>query len=193
MNRRLFTILVIITCFTGGSIFAQDTLVTKKGKTLLVKILSAKFGNVDYKLFEDPSNCLFTIKSERVRAIKYESVKVDTLPLTEERIRRNMQLKGIHDADVYYNKYQGARAGTIVTTVATAGIGGVVPAILCSKAPPAPQNLGCPDPKLMENEHYNAAYKKEAKKIKTTNVWAGFGMGVLVDIGLGIIIALARK
>lgn len=193
MNRTFFTILLIITGFAGGSIFAQDTLITKKGKTILAKILSTKFGNVDYKLFEDPSDCLFTIKSERVRAIKYEIVKIDTLPLTEERIRRNMQLKGIHDADVYYNKYQGARAGTIVATVATAGVGGLVPAILCSKAPPAPQNLGCPAPRLMENEYYRAAYKREAKKIKTTNVWAGFGMGVLVDIGLGIIIALARK
>ena len=116
------------------------------------------------------------------RPAKEEQVSAkDTSALTVNGQPATMSQKGKIDARNHYEKYHGASTGTLITT-ALGGVFGLIPGIACSVTPPEDKRLGVPNPLLMKNVEYDAAYRKEAWRIKRKKVLIGFAEGAAIDV-----------
>jgi hypothetical protein len=88
---------------------------------------------------------------------------------------------GFKDAKTQYDGYSSASSGTLIATVLT-GVGGLVPAFICSLTPPADKNLGMQDSTLAQLADYKNGFKEGARLKKSKKIWTNFGIGALVDV-----------
>jgi hypothetical protein len=180
-------------------ITAQDTISLKMQGSFASQIQSVDSFHVRYKKFDNPFGPTYTAQKKSVTFIRYENgERIDADSLTKinqpnisgmssvddgpvystvaSTSSLTMLKKGDEDARVYYNSSCGA-IGTGVTAFLLVGIGGLIPAVICSSVPPRVENLRYPSEQLWANQYYQQGYKKRAKKIKQRKVWRGFAIG----------------
>jgi len=170
----------------------KDIIVTKDNRhiTCIVK----KITPTEIKYVEKAHNKkkVSWIMAFDVDYIIYKSGDKEIIKANEPTIA----LRGKYDAKKYYaggrraKSWRSARGWTCATTVACGGVVGLIPAIACSSTRPKTKNLNYPDEKLMQNQEYNHAYRREAKKIKSGKIWGGYVEGIVILLELGLDIAI---
>lgn len=187
MKRILFIILTL-SLFTS-TIFSQDIITKKTGEDISAKVSEVTQTEIKYKKFDNLDGPIFSILKSEVLMIRYENGTKDifnettTKPVVNSQTTsieitdEDMALKGKEDAQA---NYRGAKSGagwTAATTILLSPIIGVIPAVACSSAAPADENLNYRDNNLMKNTAYSKAYIDQAHKTKKKKVWTSFGIG----------------
>jgi hypothetical protein len=188
--KRIFFIILTLGLFTS-SVFSQDIITKKTGEDISVKISEVTQTEIKYKKFDNLEGPIFSILKSDVLMIRYENGTKDifnettttTQPIitsqtnVKEVTDEDMALKGKEDAKA---NYRGAKSGagwTAVTTILFSPIIGVIPAVACSSAAPADDNLNYRNNDLMKNTAYSNAYIDQAHKTKKKKIWTSFGIG----------------
>ena len=188
-------LLFILFICSSNIIKAQDTLSTRYGETILVKVIEVGTSEVKYKKLDNLNGPVFSMLKSDLLMIKYENGTKDDFSSIKKIEENNFSgydpyIQGKLDAQRYYNGYK--TAGTIAFISNFAYIP-VVPSLIFSIAAtskiPKDENLNYPSISLMENEKYADSYRQEAKKIKNRKTWIVFGVGGVGSII--IILALA--
>ena len=192
MKQLIFSFALIF-CITNIS-KAQDSLVMKSGEVIQAKVIEINTEEVKYKKFDNLTGPLYSILKSELSIIKYEngtredfSALISTIdPLS------NMYINGRRDATEHYSNYRVAGTATFLTTsIPIYGfLFGIPPAVICASTPPAYENLGFPDEKLMQNQLYANGYKDRAREIKSKRVLKNY-LSALPGFALGTLVVLA--
>ncbi|MCU0445157.1 MAG: hypothetical protein MUE85_09575 [Microscillaceae bacterium] len=212
--------IILCSIFSLGlnvALFAQDIIVETNGNEIMAKVIKVTQTEVEFKTWNTGDEKIHTITRNGIQKIKYQdgyvlnndpkSTVTITPPSTTtttgievgdpnikpaNRFGNNeLYQKGFADAGNYYSGYQGAGTATIVLTVLSGGIVGLIPAVACSTTPPKLKNLGIPPSNYSQSEQYIAGYTAAAKKIKSRKVWQNYGTGIGILLGLGILLSVA--
>ncbi len=175
--------IILFVCLFCASlfVFSQDTLYLLNQTKLVCRVLRINVANVVYiKNDTLPKVRELLIPKSQVRLIAYyngsfEIISVKKIKSTEI---NSTFLKGSSDAEKFY-KHPGGSIGTGITSFATGGIAGLIPAIACSATTPKITNLGLPKDALIKNKDYMLGYIFQAKKMKQKKVWTGYSLGIL--------------
>jgi len=85
--------------FSGLTIFAQDTIVTKKGEEIKSKIIEITSGTVKYQKYSNLEGPMYSISKEDIVFIKYENGEKDTfINEDSELINNDNELKIIENS-----------------------------------------------------------------------------------------------
>ena len=177
------------------NVYCQDIITTNNGNEIKAKVIEISPTTVKYKITDSTDLQVFFIEKSMVFMIKYQngskdifrndsSIHIEASVYPREDVKTNyvnMAEKGKNDADKFYHGYAASVAGTIATTVVGIGIYGLITASKCASTPPSDKNLNYPDRKLMMNQVYRAAYKKQAHQIKKRKIWTAFGTTVGIE------------
>jgi hypothetical protein len=166
----------------------------KSGEVIQAKVIEINTEEVKYKKFDNLTGPLYSILKSELSIIKYEngtredfSALISTIdPLS------NMYINGRRDATEHYSNYRVAGTATFLTTsIPIYGfLFGIPPAVICASTPPAYENLGFPDEKLMQNQLYANGYKDRAREIKSKRVLKNY-LSALPGFALGTLVVLA--
>ena len=189
--KKLFLLLLI------GSISitakSQDTIVTKKGEDMMVKVIEVNMGIIRYKKLDNINGPIFEIQKTDVFMLKYENgireVLVDnsqSTPLINSLTPTYQQ--GVDDAKRYYHKRGGAAAGTFFATLVAGGLLGLIPAIITSSHTPKDKNLDYPNASFMQNPEYYKGYTHKAKSRKSARIWTMYGVAVGINVAVAVIL-----
>ena len=186
--KRLIVLIIVV--FSGlYHAVAQDIITLKSGDELKVKIIRLNAKDVTFQ----PQGVTDTLSMWREEILKLTYQNGTLIYLAEKSpliknqgsVYDSMYYAGVNDASLYYKGYKSASAGTLVSALVFPL--NLIPAIACSSTPPADENLGYKDKKLMENTDYNTGYKEQAYKIKKKKVWKNFAIGTGAFFGLYIL------
>ncbi len=196
--KRIFLILFSIFSSVLFSL-AQDTIITKSGSDILVKIEEIGLTEIRYKKFDNLEGPLHVILKSDVSMIRYKNGIKDVF--ADENIndyapavvssKTDLYLKGQSDAVKYYKGYKEAGIVTLITGLILPVLV-IIPAIIISSTPPQEIDLNFPDPKLMKHQDYYMGYTFRAKKIKSRKVWTNFGIA-LGCYGVAFIIVYSQQ
>ena len=182
-----FAVLISITTFS------QDTLTTKKGDQLIVKVLEVGTNVIKYKKSDNLDGPAFeTLKSE-IFMIKYQNGTKDVFN-GESISEKNTDTPDVScfqakkDAKKYYHRMGFAGGGTLIASLVSPLLG-LIPAIACSSSTPKDSKLDYPDALQMKNNIYNECYTNAAKKKKSRRVWTMWGIGLGVNIVAIVVIS----
>lgn len=186
--KRLF-LLIILVFFGLYHAVAQDIITLKSGDEIKGKIIRLNAKDVSFQ--PQGVNDTLSMWREDIEKLTYQNgtliylAEKKTSPKVTGYDYDSMYYAGVNDASTYYKGYKGASAGTLVSALVFPL--NLIPAIACSATPPADENLGYKDKKLMENQDYNLGYKEQAHKIKKKKVWKNFAIGSGAFFGLYIL------
>ena len=175
---------------------AQDTLSTRYGETILVKVIEVGTAEVKYKKLDNLNGPVFSMLKSDLLMIKYENGTKEDFSSIKKIEEYNLSgidpyIQGKNDAQRYYKGDK--TAGTIVLISNFIPFVGIIPSLVVSIAAtskiPKDENLNYPSISLMQNEQYANSYRQEAKKIKNQKIWKNFRVGILVSLGLMLPIA----
>jgi hypothetical protein len=198
-----YILLFILFICSSNIIKAQDTLSTRYGETILVKVIEVGTSEVKYKKIDNLNGPIFSILKSDLLIIKYENGTKDDFSSIKKIEEYNLSgidpyIQGKLDAQRYYNGYK--TAGTIAFISNFAYIP-IIPSLIFSIAAtskiPKDENLNYPSISLMQNEQYANSYRQEAKKIKNQKIWKNFRVGariggsILLIYGLGLGLAVS--
>ena len=213
---RQICVLITISLW-GPSLFSQDIIYLNNGTEIKAKIIELTSETVKYRKYEQPDGPLRNISYFDLFMILYEDgtrevFKAEDRPTVQSQWREELLpqkesgnvffsqnnnqdfcFQGQQDAYRYYTGYKEAAAWTGVATILGGAILGIIPAIACSSSDPQSSSFSVPDNELLRNSTYYQCYSREAKRIKSKKVWTYFGIGVAVDVALGIIIFSATE
>ena len=189
--KKAIVLLIFIFC-SLSFVTAQDIITLKSGQELKARIV--KLNPKDVAFIQENHSDTLTLLRDEIKMLHYQNGI--TIYLSENEIpiklaadsepgNDSLFSRGASDASIYYTGYKAAATGTLITSIFIPW--GLVPAIACSSTPPATNNLGYRDPKLMQNPSYYAGYTDKAFKIKKKKVWTNFGIGTGAAIAFYII------
>lgn len=188
--------LILFFVFCVTKLVAQDTLIFKNNEIQVVKILEIRTEEVKYKKLDNLDGPDFIIKKSELNQIQYSNGKVESLLEAVDIPSVGASsfgpaeatfAKGQLDAMKYYRGYKPSGTGTIITTLLFTPAG-LIPAIACGSTSPKDKNLGYPNSELFNNPDYRNGYREKAKRIKANKVWTNFGIGLGVNLVLGLIL-----
>jgi hypothetical protein len=198
-----YILLFILFICSSNITKAQDTLSTRYGENILVKVIEVGTSEVKYKKIDNLNGPIFSILKSDLLIIKYENGTKDDFSSIKKIEEYNLSgidpyIQGKLDAQRYYNGYK--TAGTIAFISNFAYIP-IIPSLIFSIAAtskiPKDENLNYPSISLMQNEQYANSYRQEAKKIKNQKIWKNFRVGariggsILLIYGLGLGLAVS--
>ena len=173
-------LLFILFVCSSNIIKAQDTLSTRYGENILVKVIEVGTTEVKYKKLDNLNGPIFSMLKSDLLMIKYENGTKEDFSSIKKIEGNNLFLiddsvQGKNDAQKFYNGYK--TAGTAVITTGYL-VPLLIPALAISIATttkiPKDENLNYPSISLMQNEKYANSYRQEALKIKKRKVWLNF-------------------
>lgn len=181
LSLMLFLLCAVLHCH------AQDVIIRKSGDTVQAKVLDVNAAEVRYMKYGQTSGSSYVLLKSAIKQINYGNgivdsfvvvPKVDTnaLPGISDPFR-----EGRRDARKYYNKYKALSFGTLFASVLSPELA-LIPAIAGGSKDPKERNLGYPNPGFLKNQAYVQGYKQEAAKIKQSNVWRYWCMGLVVNL-----------
>lgn len=175
--------LLCITVFLGLAVhaLAQDTICFVNGSRKIAHVIKTR-PNMIYRDTGRFSKDILVPKN-MVRYVlysggNYEVVSLKNINPTE--INYSFT-KGSEDAEKNY-RHPGGSIGTGITSFATGGILGLIPAVFCSATRPKGENLGLPKGAPVSDKSYMLGYYSKAKKMKQRRVWKGYFIGVSAAI-----------
>jgi len=179
---------------------AQDTLFTRTGDTLLVKVAEIHQEDVGYRKPENPDGPVYFLSIRKVLRIVYangitEEFTGEATVLRADSITAiysdgNDELiggvpgndalyfyrRGESDARRYYRGYKQAATVTLVSSLFFSPFVGIPTAIVCSTTSPKESTLNYPSPELYRQPDYALGYNAKAKKMKAGKVWANWAI-----------------
>jgi len=169
---------------------------TKSGEDIQATVVEITTSEVKYKRFDNLDGPLFTEEKSNIVMIRYENGTKDIFTQTatnEENAFSNLSsqelyILGQRDAAKHYDRYKAAATGTLITGLISPLVG-LIPAITCSSTSPSQSNLNSPNPDLMKKSDYYDGYRRKAKKIKQSKVWANWGISFAVNIFAVLLLA----
>jgi len=187
MKSTVVKLLFILLMFTCKGLFAQDTLVTIQGDSLIAKVVSVNTKEITFKLWtkQNGSSYLY-YKSELHAYLSMDGKREIYNPITKPappKVEVSNGIKyekgtdcdeGTYDARYSYRGYTGAGTATCVISLLNP-IVGLIPAAICSSVPPAENNLGV-YAFSTRSQSYMSCYRQEAAKIKQRKVWTNWGV-----------------
>jgi len=177
---------------------AQDTLSTRYGETILVKVIEVGTAEVKYKKLDNLNGPVFSMLKSDLLMIKYENGTKEDFSSIKKIEEYNLSgidpyIQGKNDAQRYYKGDK--TAGTIILISNFIPLVAIIPSLVFCIANtskiPKDENLNYPSISLMQNEQYANSYRQEAKKIKNQKIWknfrvgAGIGGSILLILGIG--------
>jgi hypothetical protein len=191
-----YILLFILFICSSNIIKAQDTLSTRYGESILVKVIEVGTSEVKYKKLDNLNGPVFSMLKSDLLMIKYANGINEDFSSIKKIEEYNLSgidpyIQGKNDAQRYYKGDK--TAGTIVLISNFIPFVGIIPSLVVSIAAtskiPKDENLNYPSISLMQNEQYANSYRQEAKKIKNQKIWKNFRVGILVSLGLMLPIA----
>ena len=195
---KTFLLIVVGLLAAGRSSWAQDTLVTRHGEAIVVKVSRITPQEIEYKHFDNPDGPLIVVLKSGVAAIRYangtrEAFNADepaatstpvitepayALPTTKKMplVQGDLYVQGQMDAQMYYRK-NGALWGTAITTFLIPPAGLIV-GVATGASRPSPGNFFTPNPELLREPEYLRGYQKQAHRRKAGKAASGFGLGL---------------
>jgi len=199
------------------TLFSQDIVYLNNGTEIKAKIIEITSETVKYKRFEQLDGPIRNILLPEVLMIIYEDGTHEVFQKEEKNTNQTLRqdellpfrepagaflaqtnnqdfcFQGQRDASTYYTGYREAATWTSAATILGGVIIGIIPAIACSTSDPQSSTFTVPDTELLRNSTYYQCYSQEAKRIKSKKVWTYFGIGVAVDLAIGLIIISATQ
>jgi len=188
MKSTVVKLLFILLMFSCKGLFAQDTLVTIQGDSLIAKVVSVNTKEITFKLWtkQNGSSYLY-YKSELHAYLSMDGKREIYNPITKPAPPKVEVINGIkyekgtdcdegtYDARYSYRGYTGAGTATCLISVFMTPIVGLIPAALCSSTPPSESNLGV-YAFSTRSATYMSCYRQEAAHIKSRKVWTNWGV-----------------
>ena len=190
-------IVFIVIALNCQSASAQDTLLLVTGAKVVVDIKEVNDEFILFTMWPDTMNITklpldrvdsFTTRDGKSHQFKLKPEEEKVILATLPQEPMGMEAMAKADAKKHYNYSKITGIGMFFTTVFATPVVGLMVAIPASATPPADKSLNAPNEVYLKNPVYYDAYKKEAHKLKKMRVWAGFGVGVVVDILITAII-----
>lgn len=206
MKKQVLTLLIFFTTVVTG--VAQDMITQRDGSETPAKVTEITNQEIKYKRWDNQTGPLYGVNRKDVLFIKYENgakdifdtqgnltstvaptnLNPDTSPTmavaaypSSNVTKEDLYLKGTQDAERYYSRHTGPATWTLLTSLFTNGLLGLIPAIACSTTAPKVHNLGYPDQRLMDNQRYAEGYIAQAKRKKSRKVWTNFAIGTAIS------------
>ncbi len=190
MIRALLPLLCLLFSVAAS---AQDTLVLRTDRELVVKVLEINPTEIIYKRFdnlEGPN--IIVLKSdvarivyangtreefdeEPARAPADKPVVVRTPETVPPRTEQEMYQQGRMDAIQYY-RGNGALFGTMAATLYPPA--GIITGVIVGAVPPNPAKFYSPTPELFRNPAYMKGYQVQAHRRKVGKAATGFCIGL---------------
>lgn len=179
---------------------AQDVIYLHKGNMFECKIGEVGEQEVQYS-FKSAPHVKYTLKREEIKNMFFAQTLVEVqkrlapkdsiiqVPRSRN-VSATMFIQGGLDAERYYHNHTGAGTGTLVATLLTGGIVGVIVALGTSETKPKYHNLGFPNAQLMEDIDYKRGYIDAAYRKKRRRVWNNFGAGIGVLLVTSLILSV---
>lgn len=182
MMKKILTI-ALVSIMSIITAKAQDILTKKNGVEIKVKISEVNQNEIKYKMFDNLNGPNYTVNKSDIFMLKYENGNKELINQPSVNTStEDMYPKGQMNAKRYYTKHSGASTGTLITSLLTGPIIGLIPAIACSSSEPNYDNLGYPSAELMKNTEYSRGYTEAAKKKKSGKVWKNYAFGSIIPI-----------
>lgn len=203
---RAILLLVILLFGCSHSLFAQDSIRTIKGLTLVgelkrvspYEVSFVKYGKNGRKARSNSSGNYLTSKlsASEIAEIVYADGRRDSLlPLPELGAdtagryfsKQEFYRLGSNDAKLYYRKSTGATLTTFLFTFPISPLAGLVVAAGTSATAPSPRRFTFPNPELASNEDYKRGYAQRAHKLKAGRVWTAWCAGAVLTVATVLI------
>ncbi len=180
------TLLFLLLSIIGLSAFSQDLIMKNDLQNIEAKVIEITPSEIKYKSFSNLEGPLISILKIDVKMIKYENGELMYLNTGQQNTNIDMGSLGRQDA---INNYRCVKCGATGTTITSflSPILGLIPAVATSASYPKDFNLNEPNPEYMKNRGYQKAYNRQAKKMKQTKIWTGWGAGLLFNLAFSLI------
>lgn len=190
--------LVLIVMAIATIAKSQDIITLKNGEEINAKIIEIGTSEIKYK--KNETSPLYVINKDDIFMIKYQDGTKDLLNKSENKNieKRNetsehkevkdSYSKGVLDANKYYKGENCGAVGTAATTLLLSPLIGIIPAAICSSAPPQINNLKIPNYELMNNPEYMRGYTETAHGIKKGKIWRTWGICFAFNVVLVLLI-----
>lgn len=206
MKKQILSLLFFLATVLVST--AQDIITKRDGSEIPSKVTEVTTQEIKYKRWDNQNGPIYGIDKKEVLFIKYENGAKDifdtqgnlasTVPATNVNpdspstisvlvspisnvTNEDLYLKGTQDAERYYSRHTGPATWTLLTSLLTNGLFGLIPAVACSSTTPKMHNLGYPDQRLMDNQRYAEGYTAQAKRKKSRKVWTNFAIGTAIS------------
>ena len=190
-----YILLFILFICSSNITKAQDTLSTRYGESILVKVIEVGTSEVKYKKLDNLNGPVFSMLKSDLLMIKYENGTKEDFSSIKKIEENNFSALdpsslGKLDAQRFYTGYK--TAATIAFISALPPPIPIIPSLIFSIAAtskiPKDENLNYPSISLMQNEKYANSYRQEAKKIKNKKIWKNFRIGILLGNTVGALV-----
>jgi len=179
----------------------RDSIFTTRGDTIIGRISFLADDTVYYNYYlADSSIGSKTIARSEIKRNGLSPKRTEILQEEDKHINgvpgaslsEKYSLKGLKDAEKYYDDYSSAGTGTLMVSLLSPLVG-LIPAISSSSTMPKDKNLNYPNTKLMENADYRSGYTRRAKKIKQSRVWTNWGIALGVNAIVVVLLSSASN
>jgi len=190
-----YILLFILFICSSNITKAQDTLSTRYGESILVKVIEVGTSEVKYKKLDNLNGPVFSMLKSDLLMIKYANGTNEDFSSIKKIEENNFSgldpsSLGKLDAQRFYTGYK--TAATIAFISALPPPIPIIPSLIFSIAAtskiPKDENLNYPSISLMQNEQYANSYRQEAKKIKNKKIWKNFRIGILLGNTVGALV-----
>lgn len=188
---------IILLLLSIGILHAQDTIVTKKGETIIANIVQLDSSVIRFEKNVDDGVKLRSISTTDVVSIHFAlgSDNASGANLSwkaRSHLNDSLYLKGQIDAIQFYNGYHDAAMVTLATSLLSP-FAGLIPAVGFTESNIKPANLNCPNLELYTtNIGYYRGYTDRAKKIRNGKVVRNWFIGFGVNVVAVLIILSSR-
>ena len=196
--KNLVSLLSLL--FVTNLLPAQDTLFTRTGDTLLVKVAEIHQEEVGYRKPENPDGPVYFLSIRKVLRIVYANGITEEFTGEATVLRADSIIaiysdgnneatggvpgnealyfyrRGEADAHRYYRGYKQAATVTMVSSLLFSPLIGIPTAIVCATSSPKESSLNYPSPELYRQPDYALGYNARAKKIKANKVWTNLAI-----------------
>jgi len=181
--KKITIILTVLIAMTITA-YAQDVITKKDGTDIQAKVLEVTTTEVKYQKFDNQTGPTYVLLKTELLMIRYENGTKDIFNQSNTSTDNvsNSEgeptcAQGEQDANRNYKGKNSGAGWTLITTIVTSPLFGLIPAVACSAQEPSDKNLKCPNPDLMKNNNYKMCYGEQAHKIKRKNIWKNYGIG----------------
>jgi len=195
MNPTLILISILFCSFMAR---AQNSQPSPFEKRLTANVVNSNVDALDFKTTGETSE-LYSLSMEKFQPSALTLNKV--VPIESEvicmpfdstvAIDSALIQKAYDDAASNYHGYKLAGTGTLLSSILTTPVGGLITAVSCSQTPPKKQSLNISSNVLENDPIYFDAYKNRAHKIKKQKVWGNFVIGTSIFTVVGFIVVKA--